>query len=255
MFCKYFAPDAVEHLLCGYDKQYQDLIFNLFEQVLTCAIGCALVKSDITTLRLSAVGVEQIYSLLSEKTINETEDIIADAYRLLIEKIALTGIQLQRYIEKALPKIVSNVFNAVKADKLETVFIRPQYPEANPHITFSFGDKMDDGKYRDIVNEIVQCRFTSDKVAMIRNNIKSLADLDDLFFDAEMTAEEITAVLKEVTDAEIAALAKRHPKNGEMSWVNLDKKVLAFRLCLDNYIQSLPKEKQNVISNFINVTV
>jgi hypothetical protein len=112
---------------------------------------------------------------------------------------------------------------------------------------------MEDEKYRDIINEIIRCRFISDKIAIIKSDIKSLADLEDLFFDANLTAEEINAVLKELDIAEIAALAKRHPYKIEFEAIDLSETEIAFRLCLNKYILSLSQEKQSLITIAISM--
>jgi hypothetical protein len=248
MFCEFFSSEAIHHLLCGYDEQYQDLIFNLFEQVLTCAIGCILVETNAVNLNLSVDQVKRIYVLLSEKTRAATEIVIVDAYNKLLKELSISNFALEKYMEKALSQIISNVFNSVKIDKLERVFIHPKYFEANSQTYFSYGEKMEDEKYRDIINEIIRCRFISDKIAIIKSDIKSLADLEDLFFDANLTAEEINAVLKELDIAEIAALAKRHPYKIEFEAIDLGETEIAFRLCLNKYILSLSQEKQSLIT-------
>jgi hypothetical protein len=253
MFSNRFSAKEVHHLLCGYDEHYEDLIFNLFEQILTCAIGCILAKTDITALNFSAIQVEYIYSILSEKSREEAEIIITDAYHRLIGEPGISNLGLQKYIKKAIPRIISNVITAVKNDKLERVFIQPKHPELNPKIAFSFGEKMDNEKYRSIINEIMQCRFTSDKITIIKNEIHTLSDLEDLFSDAELTAEETVEVLNELDIAEIAALAKQHPYKSEIEAVDLSESEIAFRFCLNNYISSLSQEKQAMISKAISM--
>ena len=43
LFCRCFSSEDIHHLLCGYDADYSDLILNIFEQVLTTALGCKLI--------------------------------------------------------------------------------------------------------------------------------------------------------------------------------------------------------------------
>lgn len=252
-FCRCFSPDNIHHLFCGYDEHYRDLIFNLFEQILTCAIGCTLAKKQASNLQLNALGIEQIYFLLSEKSKSETEIIIIDAYQKLMNELAITSFALKKYIEKAIPNITFNMWNAIKLNKPERVFIQPKYPEKNLQIAFSFGDKMDDEKYRDIINEITQCRFISDKVAIIKSNINSLADFEDMIFDAELTSEETNAVLNELDIMEISALAKRHQLYTELELIDFGESEKTFRLCLKKFISSLPHEKQLLITKAISM--
>lgn len=246
-FCKFFSPKSIHQLLCGYDEHYQDLIFNLFEQVLTCAIGCILAETNVINLKLSFNEVNDLYALLSDKTREAVEIIIVEAYHKLLKELSISKLNLQKYIEKAISQIISNVFNAVKIAKLERVFIQPKCLETDSQIYFSYGNKMEDEKYRYLINEIIQCRFISDKVAIIKNHIKSLDDLEDLFFDAELNAEEINSVLEEIDITEIVALAKRHLYNNEFESIDLNESEVRFRLCLQKYILSLSQEKQSLI--------
>jgi hypothetical protein len=252
MFCNCFSSDFIHHLLCGYDLGYRDLVFNLFEQVLTCAIGCTLLRKTALDLTITAIQVEQIYTLFSDKSKEEVEIIILATSHTLMKDLALTSLSLQTYLETAMHTIASNIYHAIKIDKLNRVFVSPNYPEANSHIHFSFGEKMDNDKYRHLIEEIIQCRYLSDKIAMIKREIKSLADLEDLFLDAELTSEETKVVLKELEVVEIAALAKQHFYR-ETESIDLDGKVIAFRLCLNDYIHSLSQEKQSAIAKAISM--
>jgi hypothetical protein len=46
-FCMNFATENIHHLLYGYDKGYPDLLINIFEHVLTAALGCSLANRNI----------------------------------------------------------------------------------------------------------------------------------------------------------------------------------------------------------------
>jgi hypothetical protein len=41
-FCMKLTPESIHHLLYGYDKGYRDLLINIFEHILTAALGCLL---------------------------------------------------------------------------------------------------------------------------------------------------------------------------------------------------------------------
>lgn len=253
MFCSYFHHETIANLLYSYDDHYKDMIFNLFEQVFTCAIGCELAKKPFTNLDLTIIEVEHIYTSLLNKSMDEVEIIVTDAYYEILKKLEIIDPSLRKYMKKALTPIICNIFNAVKIDKLERVFVYTKSPKTNTNIYFSIGDKMDDEKYRIILDEIVLCRYASDKVAIIKNDVNSLSDLEDIFFDANLNANEINAILTELDLIEIAALAKRHPYKTEIETIDLDETEIAFRLCLNEFIQSLPQEKQTYIESTINL--
>ena len=150
-------------------------------------------------------------------------------------------------------KVIPEVINAVKLNTLEKVFVKKKHPELNEKIYFSFGEKMDDEKYRSIVDEITQCRFLSDKILIIKNKINSLADLEDLLLDAELSEHEITAVLKELKGEEIAALAKYHPFVQKIEDEDISDGEKKLRQCLQSFIIKEPLERRNIILKTIRI--
>jgi len=60
-FCLNFAAESIHHLLYGYDKGYADLLINIFEQVLTAALGCYLADRDIRELSISEEDIRGLY--------------------------------------------------------------------------------------------------------------------------------------------------------------------------------------------------
>ena len=253
MFCRYFSAEDIHHLLCGYDKGYSNLLINIFEQVLTTAIGCKLAGINAIGLNISPVQIEYLHSILSQKLSRDIEKMILKATQDLQDEFSIKNILLKQYMGKSLPTIISNVCHAVKGNTLDKVFITLNHPELNPKLYFSFGDKMDDEQYRNIVEEIMQCRFLSDKIAIIKGKIKSLADLEDLLFDAELSSNEIAAILNELEMVEIVALTKRHPFNHDIEATDLSESEQEFRLCLHNYIIGQSLERQNWILKAINL--
>jgi hypothetical protein len=246
-FCKQFPTAAIHHLLCGYDKNYKELIFNIFQQVFTSAIGCVLAKTDLRALSVSAVQVEQIHSMLLCKLQDDTNAILTGARDALTAALGLSQ-GLQGTLKKAQPALSAAVFNAVQYDTLNQLFVQPYYPELYPQIKFSLGEKMDNEKYRALISELRQCRYGDDKLALIREVVHALADLEDLFFDAELSETEIAAVLDTLDAAEIAALVKRHTYEAEA--LDLDEKELQFRASLDGYVRSQQGEKRALIDKY-----
>ena len=52
-FCARFNEDEIRFLLLGYDENYRDLVFNIFDQVLAAAIGRKLVSQSAISLDIS----------------------------------------------------------------------------------------------------------------------------------------------------------------------------------------------------------
>jgi len=253
MFCSFFSPDEIHHLLSGYAENYCDLIINIYDHVLTAAIGCKIVETFAVGLDISQFQRKQIIHILSSKSDDEIVVIILKANKDLQDELSINNIYLKHYMKNSLTKVISEVTNSVKLNTLEKVFVEKKYPELNEKIHFSFGEKMDDEKYRSIVDEITQCRFLSDKILIIKNKINSLADLEDLLLDAELSEYEITAVLKELKAEEIAALAKYHPFVQRLEDEDISDAEKKLRQCLQSFIIKEPLERRNIILKTISI--
>lgn len=253
MFCNYFSSEDIHHLLCGLDIGYAELVINIFEQVLTCAIGCKLAGIDARSLNMNAEHIELLKNLFYHKSRECIENMIYATVEKIQEELDISNKSLIIYIRRCLPRIISNICSMAAENRLDMVFIKQNYPELNTKLNFSFGIKMDDKLYREIVKEIIECRFLSDKILIIKNKIKSLDDLDDLFYDAELSVREITAVLNELDLTEIAALSKRHPYNPPVNELDLSSAEIKFSKCLHEYIMVQPLAKRNRILKTIDM--
>ncbi len=52
-FCGYFSREEINGLLRGYDRQYRELLFNVYDLVFTNAVGCLLLCRNERKLNLS----------------------------------------------------------------------------------------------------------------------------------------------------------------------------------------------------------
>ena len=246
-FCGNFAGTDIHHLLYGYDKGYQDLLINIFEQVLTAALGCSLANRSVVKLDVSEEEIRQLYSELSEYDDDSLALKIHNAAGKIVEELKVASSLLRRYIEKSLPKVIRNITNAVRTNTLDKTFVSLVDPDMKPKIRFLTGAKMDDEDYRKLIDELLICRYPSDKLALIREKVKSFGDLEDLLFDAQLGEEEIISVFNILGDVEIAALLKRHLFKPDIRAVDLSEVELDLRLYLKNYIDKLEVDRQEEI--------
>ncbi len=110
---------------------------------------------------------------------------------------------------------------------------------------------MDNEVYRNIIDEISQCRFLSDKLAIIKNKIHSLSDLEDLLLDGELLENEIMTILNSIDKIEIVALAKRHPYKSTIDAIYISESESLLSMCLYNYISLQTTDCKEYISKVI----
>lgn len=250
LFCAQFSAVDVHHLLCGYDEHYEQLLFNIYEPVLSAAIGCILSSRDVHRLEMAPSSIIILSDLFCGKTRTEILEILMEAIGQLSELMELTE-PLKRYLNGSLPQIAATIENAVLLQTLDRVFILPKYPENNPKLIVSFGEKMDDEKYRKVLEEIMQCRYPADKKALIKSEIHSLADLEDILLDAELYEEEILSILSELSPAEIAALVKKHPLPSALDRHGLRESQITLCECLQKFLAALPVKQQDLMKQAV----
>jgi len=246
-FCRNFAPEDIHYLLSGYDEGYQDLLINIFEQVLTAAMGCSLVNRRVLKLDILEEEIQGLYNSLSIDDDYVLALKIRGAAEKVLEEMNVTSHGLRRYIEKSLPQITSHILQAVKTNTLGKIFVSPVNPDLKPRIQFFTGNKMDDEDYREIIEELIICRCSSDKLQIIKEKVKSFGDLEDLLFDAQLSEAEIASLLDILGDIEIGALIKRHPYISDIQAVDLSEAEQTLRLYLKNYIDGLELDRKGKI--------
>jgi hypothetical protein len=250
LFCAQFSAEDVHHLLCGYDEHYEQLLFNIYGPVLSAAIGCILSGRDVHRLEMAPSSIKNLSDLFRGKTRTEIEGILMEAAGQLSELLELSE-SLKRYLSGSLPQIAAAIENAVLLKTLNRVFILPKYPENNPKLIVSFGEKMDDEKYRKVLEEIMQCRYLADKKALIKSEIHSLVDLEDILLDAELYEEETLGILSELSPAEIAALVKKHPLPSVLDRYGLRESQIALCECLQKFLAALPAKQQDLMKQVV----
>lgn len=251
-FCGNFTAEDIHYLLCCYDEGYQDLLINIFEQVLTAALGCLLARRNVVKLAISREEMQLLHNALLKY---DDQSLALTVYRgtgKVIEELHITSPSLRRYIEQSLPKITTNIAHAVRTNNLDKLFAVADKPDLKPKINFSSGVKMNDADYRKLIEELLLCRYSSDRLALIKERVKSFDDLEDVLFDAELSEEEINSVFSILGDVEIAALIRRHPFKPDIEAVYLSEAEQVLRSYLKSYTVQLPPDRQEQVFEIID---
>jgi hypothetical protein len=251
-FCRNFAAEDIHHLLCGYDEGYKDLLVNIFEQVLTEALGCVLANRSAVKLDIPEEEIWRLNNELLETDDHSLAMEIRQAAEKLIEELNVTNSSLHSYSEKSLYKITPAILNAVKTKTLGKVFVVPANPDLKPKIRFLSGVRMNDEDYRKFIDELLTCRYSSDKLELIKEKVKSFVDIEDIMFDAQLNEEEITSVLGILGDVELAAMIKKHPFKPDIQAVDLSEAEQALRSYLKSYIYQFTADRKEQIFKIVN---
>lgn len=250
MFCTHFSHEDIHHLLCGYNERYENLLLNIYEPVLASALGCVLSDAPTDLLEITPKIQSHLYHQFSGKEHIQIEQMLHNALSKLSETLSFSD-SLILYVKQGLYQLATSIESAIKSENLERIFIVPKYPEDNPKLIISYGEKMDNELYRKVLTEFINCESMIDKINIMKNQINSIADLEDLLLDAQLSADEIIIALKSLGPAEIAVLMKKYIPSYEMSFTELRdcEKILCEGLY--GFVASLPPEQQVLLDKAV----
>ncbi len=251
-FCTNFAAENIHHLLNGYDRGYADLLINIFEHVLTTALGCSLANRNIRELNILPEDIRFLYEKLLKYDNHTLMLNIYKATKDIFEELRITNLSLQKYIGSSLSKVTTSIENGLKLNTLSKVFITPINPDLEPKIHFESSAKMPDEEYRGLIEELLICRYSYDKLELIKEKVKSFDDLEDILLDAQLEEEEFILLFNTLKDVEIAAMITRYPFESDVQAVDLSEVEQVVRLYLENYIRQLPINRREQIIRIAN---
>lgn len=110
---------------------------------------------------------------------------------------------------------------------------------------------MDDEAYRKILEEFKQCRYLADKKVIIKTEIHSLADLEDVLLDGELCEEEMLSILADLSPVEVAALVKKYPIPSDDQRDGIRESELNLSHCLKKLIAALPEHQRVVMREIV----
>jgi len=252
-FCRYFDSTIIHHLLCGYNDKYENLLINIFEQVLTTALGCIMVGQDPISLNITQEDI-CILRINLNMSVKELTATVRLAYNRLVSLLDIKSPSVKTYIEMSLPKVTINIFNAVKFDTISNVF--PPLKDLNllPKIRFFSNEKMENNEYRKIIEELISCRSSSNKLALVNEKIHTFGDLEDVLLDAEFSNAEIEMMFNILSEVELATLINRHLITDIMA-EELSETELNLRSCLQRHVEQLNYNKRKRILEIVDFIV
>lgn len=251
LFCTQFETEDIHQLLSGYHNNYKELLFNIYEVLLTVALGCILSGRAVRSLDLSPLAVHLLEDQFEGKNSAELLEILKEGADQLGQLFALTD-GLRGYIRGSLHPIAVAIENAMSLKTLNRVFVFKNNADEEIPFIFTDGAKMDDENYRKLLSELENCRYLTDKVALIKREVKSLGDLEDIFSDANFDEEEIISLLEALSPTEIAALMKKHLFLDGPHGFTMNDETTLLSQCLQKLLISLPIKQQEIVQSTVN---
>lgn len=210
-FCSYFSSEEIKGLLRGYDRQYKELLFNVYDLVLTNAIGCLLLGKNELRLHLSDNDRRYLQRDLSAHPAEKLDELVDEAVSRLLRMLFILKPQLVNYIKASTVNLKFRLKNALEVDGLKHLFLSAEAESTASAIRFEDNDPLDHDRFRTLADEIRACRFISDKLALLHHKPLSVADLIDLLEGDCFFGEEYQEVFFSLEELRLALLIKKLP--------------------------------------------
>lgn len=205
LFCNYFKIEEINELLASSDPNEKELLINIFEMVLTNAIGNVVVHKDKVGLDLSQTDI----SLLQSRFENEDTPLVLLQHAAIeiMKTFKISGF-LKQYILNACRPIGKRIEIAVINKTLDKIFVPFKVIGDRGVIDFKDGESLEDEAFKEVIEAVCCAACVTDKLEMFRANIHSLKDMID-FLEAEcLYGSEYKALYRSLSEVEIALLLK-----------------------------------------------
>ncbi|MDF2541483.1 MAG: hypothetical protein K0S47_1201 [Herbinix sp.] len=208
IFCKRFPAVEMEQLLYCYDKESIHLLVNLYELVITNALGCELTGQIQPTLQMRPEDLIWMMHAFEGATMEQLYQKLFEAYEAVAKKLFIKEETPSWYTMQALKMIAARFAHNLNTGTLEQLFIISKAKVETRKSSYVQGKELSDDELRDIMEELRECYHLSDKLALIKRSVRNLDDLIELLKEC-FFGEELTAVYDLLNKEELAILHQR----------------------------------------------
>lgn len=179
-FCNNFNKENIIGILNSYCSDYNGLLINIFEPVLTNAIGLEILEDNIFKLEMKRYERQVLLYTLKKMTIDEIREELIKACENICFKLKINIDFEISYIKETALNLIPRIEEGIKNNNLENIFLSFNFEESEASSIFIDNENMDDEKLRSLIDEVRSCRFIKDKITIIRNEAQSLDDLVEI---------------------------------------------------------------------------
>ncbi|RDU24724.1 DUF6179 domain-containing protein [Anaerosacchariphilus polymeriproducens] len=188
-FLSSFSYDNILDILKNYHKKHEELIFNICRVVFRNAIGCVLLDKSIYELMIQCDERELLKRLGDSKNVAELEAILIEAFERMLNLHFNNNQEYFVYFLNEIKDFAFEIKSNAENNHLDKIFLGSTTVEPQNQVIYKDGSPMEDEKLRELIDGLSQIRFLTEKLDMIKTQVKSLEDLKEVlkecFFDEE----------------------------------------------------------------------
>lgn len=260
--CNKFDNDDIHKILKSYGDtykiDYRDLLINIFEMTINNAVFSILCNNN--SLEISKMDFERLNDSLNKMTKEEVKTLISLSINKIIEDYNL-GEYEGNYVIRYEENLTNLTIDALKRDNLiNLLVITDKIKNNESQLIIDEESRLEDEKFREIVEEILECDNVYEKVSIINNKINSIKDYIDVLKSNCIFEDEYLLLFMSLSNLELSVLGK-FIFYGEYRMEKLDiLKTLSKRMHINyeweelyiEYLKSLGENKLKEIENLIN---
>lgn len=260
--CNKFDNDDIHKILKSYGDtykiDYRDLLINIFEMTINNAVFSILCNNN--SLEISKMDFERLNDSLNKMTKEEVKTLISLSINKIIEDYNL-GEYEGNYVIRYEENLTNLTIDALKRDNLiNLLVITDKIKNNESQLIIDEESRLEDEKFREIVEEILECDNVYEKVSIINNKINSIKDYIDVLKSNCIFEDEYLLLFMSLSNLELSILGK-FIFYGEYRMEKLDiLKTLSKRMHINyeweelyiEYLKSLGENKLKEIENLIN---
>lgn len=231
-FCEHFGRNGILRLLQSYCSDYKGLLINIFEPVAMNAMGLAVINKNVIDLDISDYDRKRILTELDKWSNNEVVIQLNQVVDIICSQLEINEMQQRNYLYDALFAQYPRVKSQVALKDLNCVFISLLDENSDHRIKTQYvdGDMMADEHLRELISEILNCRFISDKIALVNENVHSLRDMSEIlnicFWDDELIQLFQTLSSTQITLLNKLVMSKSMNWQSDTGWEEQLKKFI-----------------------------
>lgn len=188
-FLLHFTAEQINELLAAFDQDAEHMLINIYELVLTNAIGRQLLGYDGKELNLLPEDLSWLQYHLGTLKTKELEQRLEIALENLERELALNKSEVH-YAKESFYELSARIAQNLQTQTLEQIF--PSYQKTNQEVEqLVDGMPMEDEKLRALVEKLQEYKSVSSKWELIRSTVRSVADLTELLSECFIKDEYI----------------------------------------------------------------
>lgn len=201
LFLNKFSSKLIINHFLFYHQEYTELIFNICELIFQYAIASVLLKKPVQNLEIDKEDIKRLEKMVQDKSIQELEKLLEKSLVELIKEYYKENQRLFVYFQTAIKVIAKEWKIYADSNNLWRVFFQQDSLINENENWFKDGISMKDSLLRNLIEEMQKCRFLSDKLSLLKEKVKSLADLKEVMAEC-FIKEEYKAVFDLFSDEE-----------------------------------------------------